>query len=163
MSAPPLDGIRLVDLTSCSAASCAGMMLAARGAEVVKVESLTGDSFRELRGFFGWNRGKRSLAVDLKTTEGRAIVERLVARGDIVMENMRPGVADRLGVGYERLSAINPRLVYCSITAFGSTGPYTDRPGFDPLLQVMRGRMARQGIWGPPQYAPLAITDSYAA
>ncbi|HEV8639678.1 MAG TPA: CoA transferase [Methylomirabilota bacterium] len=163
MSAPALDGIRVVDLTSYIAGSYAAMMLADLGAEVVKVESLTGDSFRELPGFFGWNRGKRSIAVDLKTAEGRAIVERLVARGDIVMENMRPGVADRLGVGYERLSAINPRLVYCSITAFGSTGPYTDRPGFDPLLQAMSGVMALQGFGGPPQYVRIAITDYYAA
>src|SRR2546427_5615025 len=163
MSAPPLEGIRVVDLTSYIAGSYAGMMLADLGAQVVKVESLTGDSFRELPGFFGWNRGKRSLAVDLKTTEGRAIVERLVARGDIVMANMRPGVADRLGVGYERLSAINPRLVYCSITAFGSSGPNADRPGFDPIFQALGGIMTLQGFGGPPVYQRTAPTDYYTA
>jgi crotonobetainyl-CoA:carnitine CoA-transferase CaiB-like acyl-CoA transferase len=160
---PPLDGIRVVDLTSYIAGSYAAMMLADLGAEVVKVESLTGDSFRELPGFFGWNRGKHSIAVDLKAPEGRAIVERLAARGDVVMENMRPGVAGRLGVGWSQLRAINPRLVYCSVTAFGSTGPYADRPGFDPLLQAMSGAQALQGFGGPPQYIRIAITDYYAA
>ncbi len=162
-TAPPLGGVRVVDLTSYIAGSYAAMMLADLGADVVKVESPAGDPFRELPGFFGWNRGKRSLAVDLKTPEGRAVVDRLVAAGDVLMENMRPGVADRLGVGYERLRALNPRLVYCSINAFGSTGPYADRPGFDPLLQALSGAMTLQGFGGPPQYVRIAITDYYAA
>jgi formyl-CoA transferase len=159
----PLDGIRVVDLTSYIAGSYAAMMLADLGADVVKVEPLSGDPFRELPGFLGWNRGKRSVAADLKTAEGRAIVERLAARGDVVMENMRPGAADRLGLGWAALSAGNPRLIYCSITAFGSTGPYVDRPGFDPLLQAMSGAMALQGFGGPPQYIRIAVTDYYAA
>jgi formyl-CoA transferase/CoA:oxalate CoA-transferase len=162
-TAPPLDGIRVVDLTSYIAGSYSAMMLADLGAEVIKVESLAGDSFRELPGFFGWNRGKRSVTVDLKAPEGREIVERLAARADVVMENMRPGVADRLGVGWEPLSRLNPRLVYCSVTAFGSTGPYAQRPGFDPLLQAMSGVMALQGFGGPPAYIRIAITDYYAA
>src|SRR5437870_6425821 len=128
------------------------MQLADLGAAVIKVESLEGDSFRELPGFFGWNRGKRSLAVDLKTAEGRAIVHRLAERTDVVMENMRPGVAERLGVGYERLSAINPRLIYCSVTAFGSSGPDSDRPGFDPTLPSLGGPMTPQRCRGPPHY-----------
>jgi len=160
---PPLDGIRVVDLTSYIAGSYAAMMLADLGASVVKVESLEGDSFRELPGFFGWNRGKRSIALDLKTAEGREIVERLTRAGDVLMENMRPGVADRLGVGWRQLSAENPRLVYCSVTAFGSTGPYAQRPGFDPLLQALGGVMALQGFGGPPQYVRIATTDYYAA
>ncbi len=162
MSAP-LEGLRVVDLTSYIAGSYAAMMLADLGAAVVKVESLTGDSFRELPGFFGWNRGKRSIAVDLKAADGRIIVDRLVRQGDVLLENMRPGVADRLGVGYERLAAINPRLIYGSVTAFGSTGPYADRPGFDPLLQALSGAMALQGFGGPPLYIRIAITDYYAA
>ena len=95
-------------------------MLADLGADVLKVEALQGDSFRELPGFFGWNRGKRSLAVDLKTPEGREIVERLARESDVAMDNMRPGVAERLGVGPAQLRALNPRLIYCSVTAFGS-------------------------------------------
>jgi crotonobetainyl-CoA:carnitine CoA-transferase CaiB-like acyl-CoA transferase len=160
---PPLDGIRVVDLTSYIAGSYAAMMLADLGADVFKVESLAGDSFRELPGFVGWNRGKRSIAVDLKTVEGRQIVERMAVEADVVMENMRPGVADRLGVGYAQLRALNPRLIYCSTTGFGSTGPYVDRPGFDPLLQAMSGVQALQGFGGDPQYLRVAITDYYAA
>lgn len=159
----PLDGIRVVDLTSYIAGSYAAMMLADLGAEVVKVESLDGDSFRELPGFFGWNRGKRSLALNLKTPDGRAIVEQLAVRGDVVMENMRPGVADRLGVGDAQLRLLNPKLIYCSVTAFGSTGPYVERPGFDPLLQAMGGLMTIQGFNGPPQYIRLAPTDYFTA
>src|SRR6058998_1186559 len=159
----PLDGIAVVDLTSYIAGSYAGMMLADMGARVTKVEALAGDSFRELPGFYGWNRGKRSIAVDLKTPAGCQIVEQLAERSDVFMENMRPGVADRLGVGYERLHALNPRLVYSSVTAFGSTGPYIDRPGFDPLLQAMSGMMTLQGFGGPPQYLRIAITDYYTA
>jgi crotonobetainyl-CoA:carnitine CoA-transferase CaiB-like acyl-CoA transferase len=159
----PLDGVRVVDLTSYIAGSYAAMMLADLGAGVVKIESLGGDPFRELPGFFGWNRGKRSIAVDLKAPDGRAIVDRLVRGSDVLMENMRPGVADRLGMGWARLSSLNPRLVYCSVTAFGSSGPYADRPGFDPLLQAMSGAMALQGFGGPPQYIRIALTDYYAA
>ena len=162
-SPPPLDGVRVVDLTSYIAGSYAAMQLADLGASVIKVESLEGDSFRELPGFFGWNRGKRSLAVDLKTAEGRGIVHRLAKRADVVMENMRPGVADRLGVGYERLSAINPRLVYSSVTAFGSSGPNADRPGFDPIFQALGGIMTLQGFGGPPVYQRTAPTDYYTA
>jgi crotonobetainyl-CoA:carnitine CoA-transferase CaiB-like acyl-CoA transferase len=160
---PPLDGIRVVDLTSYIAGSYGAMMVADLGATVVKVESLEGDSFRELPGFYGWNRGKRSLAVNLKTPEGREIVERLARASDVLMENWRPGVADRLGVGHERLCALNPRLIYCSVTAFGSTGPYVDRPGFDPILQALGGLMTLQGFGGPPKYLRTAPTDYYTA
>jgi crotonobetainyl-CoA:carnitine CoA-transferase CaiB-like acyl-CoA transferase len=162
-SATPLEGIRVVDLTSYIAGSYGAMMLADLGAAVVKVEALEGDSFRELPGFFGWNRGKRSIALNLKTPDGRQIVERLAREADVVMENWRPGVADRLGVGHEALMALNPRLIYCSVTAFGSTGPYVDRPGFDPLLQALGGLMTLQGFGGPPQYLRTAPTDYYTA
>jgi crotonobetainyl-CoA:carnitine CoA-transferase CaiB-like acyl-CoA transferase len=160
---PPLDGVRVVDLTSYIAGSYSAMMLADLGASVVKVESLEGDSFRELPGFFGWNRGKRSIALNLKTSEGRQIVEGLAREGDVLMENWRPGVADRLGVGHAHLLELNPKLIYCSVTAFGSTGPYVDRPGFDPLLQAMGGLMTLQGFGGPPQYLRTAPTDYYTA
>ncbi|PYM31014.1 MAG: formyl-CoA transferase [Candidatus Rokuibacteriota bacterium] len=163
MAAPPLEGIRVVDLTSYIAGSYAAMQLADMGADVVKVESLEGDSFRELPGFFGWNRGKRSIAVNLETRDGCLIVEKLAARGDVFMENMRPGVADRLGVGHRHLSSLNPRLIYCSITAFGSTGPGTERPGFDPIFQALGGLMTLQGFGGPPQYLRTAPTDYYTA
>jgi crotonobetainyl-CoA:carnitine CoA-transferase CaiB-like acyl-CoA transferase len=160
---PPLDGVRVVDLTSYIAGSYSAVMLADLGAAVLKVESLEGDSFRELPGFFGWNRGKRSIALNLKTSEGRQIVERLAGEGDVLMENWRPGVADRLGVGHAHLLELNPKLIYCSVTAFGSTGPYVDRPGFDPLLQAMGGLMTLQGFGGDPQYLRTAPTDYYTA
>ena len=159
----PLDGIRVVDLTSYIAGSYGAMMLADLGADVVKVEAIEGDSFRELSGFYGWNRGKRSLAVNLKDPDGRAIVHRLAREADVVMENMRPGVVERLGVDYETLRALNPRLVYSTVTAFGSDGPYRDRPGFDPLLQAMGGLMTLQGFGEAPQYLRIAPTDYYCA
>src|SRR6059036_1489083 len=163
MNRGPLDSIRVLDLSSYIAGSYAGMMLADLGASVVKVESLRGDSFRELPGFFGWNRGKRSIAVNLKESEGREIVRRLARAADVALENMRPGVTERLGIDYASLRAASPRIVYCSITAFGSDGPYRDRPGFDPLLQAMGGVMELQGWGGPPQYVRIPITDYYAA
>src|SRR5262245_41793945 len=159
----PLAGIRVVDLTSYIAGSYGAMMLADMGAAVIKVEGLEGDSFRELPGFFGWNRGKRSIAVNLKTPDGRAIAHRLAAETDVVMENMRPGVVERLGVDYETLRGLNPRLIYSSVTAFGPDGPYRDRPGFDPLLQAEGGVMSVQGFGGPPQYLRIAPTDYYTA
>ena len=159
----PLDGIRVVDCSGYIAGAYAGMMLADLGASVVKVEPLEGEAFRELPGFYAWNRGKRSIALNLKSPHGIAVVEKLVAEGDVFLENMRAGVADRLGLGYEKLSKINPRLVYCSVTAFGSTGPYADRHGFDPLLQAMSGMMHLQGFGGPPQYLRIAVNDYYTA
>jgi crotonobetainyl-CoA:carnitine CoA-transferase CaiB-like acyl-CoA transferase len=159
----PLAGIRVVDLTSYIAGSYGGMMLADLGASVVKVEGIEGDAFRELHGFYGWNRGKRSLAVDLKAPEGRAIVQRLAQTADVVMENMRPGVVERLGVDYATLSALNPRLIYLSVTAFGPDGPRSERPGYDPVFQSMGGVMTTQGFGGPPQYLRLPVTDYYTA
>ena len=158
-----LEGVKVVDLTSYIAGSYGAMMLADLGADVIKVEAIEGDSFRELSGFYGWNRGKRSLAVNLKEPDGRAIVHRLAQHADVVMENMRPGVVERLGVDYETLRALNPRLVYSTVTAFGSDGPYKDRPGFDPLLQAMGGLMTLQGFGAAPQYLRIAPTDYYCA
>jgi len=159
----PLGGIRVVDLTSYIAGSYGAMMLADLGADVIKVEAIEGDSFRELPGFYGWNRGKRSLALNLKDPDGCAVVHRLAKDADVVMENMRPGVVERLGVDYETLRALNPRIIYSTVTAFGSDGPYKERPGFDPLLQAMGGLMALQGFGGPPQYLRIAPTDYYCA
>ncbi len=159
----PLDGVTVVDLTSYIAGSYAAMQLGDLGARVIKVEALEGDSFRELPGFFGWNRGKRSIAVNLKVPDGRAIVHRLAEAADVVMENMRPGVVERLGVDYPTLRGINPALIYCSVTAFGPDGPYRDRPGYDPVLQALAGVMTLQGFGGPPQYVRIPITDYYTA
>jgi len=144
----PLGGITVVDCTAYLSGPYAAMMLADMGASVVKVESLEGDSFRELPGFYGWNRGKRSVAVNLKEPAGRDVVHRLAKTADVVMQNTRPGVAERLGVDSATLRALNPRLIYCAITAFGPDGPYRDRPGFDQIAQGMGGLMSITGLPG---------------
>lgn len=159
----PLDGVTIVDLTSYIAGSYSAMMLGDMGARVIKVEGLEGDSFRELPGFYGWNRGKRSLAVNLKDPDGSAVIGRLAKTADVVMENMRPGVVERLGVDYESLRRVNSRLIYCSISAFGPEGPERDRPGYDPVFQAMGGVMTLQGFGAAPQYVRIPVTDYYTA
>jgi alpha-methylacyl-CoA racemase len=158
----PLEGIRVVDLTSYIAGSYGAMMLADLGATVVKVESLEGDSFRELPGFFGWNRGKRSIALNLKAPEGREIVERLAADADVVMENWRPGVADRLGVGYETCASINPRIVYCAVSGYGREGPYSSWAGHDINYLAVGGYLATQGrrADGGPAFPGATLADA---
>lgn len=163
----PLAGIRVLDLSSYIAGAYCPMTLADFGADVIKVESLDGDAFRTFGfGFLGWNRGKRGLAVDLRTDAGRAVVHDLVRTADVVVENFRPGVAAKLGVDYDRLHAINPRIVYSTITAFGSDGPLSHLPGFDPLLQARSGAMAAQGGTAdghPPVFLTVAVCDYTAA
>jgi formyl-CoA transferase len=158
-----LDGITVVDCSSYLAGPYGAMMLADLGASVIKVESLEGDSFRELPGFYGWNRGKRSVAVNLKEPAGREVLQRLVKTADVLIQNMRPGVAERLGMDSTTLRSLNPRLIYCAMTAFGPDGPYRDRPGYDPVLQAMGGVQHLQGFGGPPQFVRVAVTDYYTA
>ncbi|HWM79120.1 MAG TPA: CoA transferase [Methylomirabilota bacterium] len=159
----PLAGITVVDLTSYIAGSYAAMMVGDLGARVIKVEALEGDAFRELHGFYGWNRGKHSIAVNLKDPAGRAVIHRLSETADVVMENMRPGVVERLGVDYETLRPMNDKLIYCSISAFGPEGPESERPGYDPVFQCLGGVMTFQGFGGPPQYVRIPVTDYYTA
>jgi formyl-CoA transferase len=158
-----LDGITVLDCSSYLAGPYGAMMLADLGASVIKVESLEGDSFRELPGFYGWNRGKRSVAVNLKEPAGREVLQRLVKAADVLIQNMRPGVAERLGMDSAALRAMNPCLIYCAMTAFGPDGPYRDRPGYDPVLQAMGGVQHLQGFGGPPQFVRVAVTDYYTA
>src|SRR6266699_3370211 len=146
----PLHGITVVDLTSYIAGSYAAMMVGDLGARVIKVEALEGDAFRELHGFYGWNRGKHSIAVNLKDPAGRAVIHRLSETADVVMENMRPGVVERLGVYYETLRPMNDKLIYCSISAFGPEGPESERPGYDPVFQCLGGVMTFQGFGARP-------------
>src|SRR6266536_2856359 len=159
----PLHGVTIVDLTSYIAGSYGAMMLADLGASVIKVEGLEGDSFRELPGFYGWNRGKHSIAVNLKDPAGRAVIHRLAETADVVMENMRPGVVERLGVDYDALRPLNGRLIYCSVSAFGPDGPERDRPGYDPVFQALAGVMTLQGFGGAPEYLRIPVTDYYTA
>ena len=148
------------------------MLLGDFGADVIKVESLGGDLSRhwgpfirgESRGFQGWNRNKRSLAVDLRTREGREAVYRLVEKADVVTENMRPGVTERLGIDYDSLREINPRIIYASSSGFGSKGPASHRPGYDPVLQTMGGAAYVQTQYtGKPTINTVAVSDYQAA
>lgn len=160
-----LDGVKVVDLTSYIAGSYVATLLADLGAQVVKVESPTGDGFRVMAGSFqGWNRGKRAIIVDLTKQEGRSLLYRMVAEADVVLENYRPSVTKKLGVDYETIRAIKPDIVYCSVTAYGQTGPHIQSPGFDPLMQAQSGAMHAQGGDGnPPVFLRVAITDYAAA
>lgn len=166
----PLEGVRIVDLTRFLAGPFCTMELGDFGADVIKVEPLEGDPSRnqtlrpDLLGnsyfFAAANRNKRSLTVDIKTDAGREIVRRLVRRADVVIENFRPGVMERLGLGARALREENARLIYCGISGFGQTGPYSQRPGFDQVAQGMSGFMSITGQepTGPTR-AGIALAD----
>lgn len=167
---PLLEGIRVLDFSRVWAGPYCTMMLAELGADVIKVERPDGgDETRGYPPFFqghesayfaSFNRGKRSIALDLKRAEGQAVVGRLAREVDVVVENFAPGVTSRLGIDYPRLSAVNPRLVYCSISAFGQTGPMSLRKGYDPILQAMSGIMSLTGDPDrPPARVGVAIAD----
>jgi crotonobetainyl-CoA:carnitine CoA-transferase CaiB-like acyl-CoA transferase len=161
---PPLAGVRIVDCSSFIAGPLGPAFLADLGADVIKVEAPEGDGLRNARGFLAWNRGKRDIGLDLKRQEAREVLYRLVERADVFLENMRPGVAERLGVDYETLRRCNPRLVYCSVTAYGSTGPLRDKPGFDPLMQARSGiERAQGGVQNPPNFLLVPVTDNTCA
>lgn len=139
----PLEGVLVLDFSGYIAGSLGPMFLGQFGADVLKIESLDGDAFRATAfGFLGWNQNKRGMAIDIRTQPGREIVHALAKRADIVVENMRPGATNLLGIDYQTLYSINPRLIYMSVTGFGSSGPDRDRPGFDPLAQALSGVMA---------------------
>lgn len=152
--AGPLAGVRVIDFTRVLAGPAASLALADMGAEVFKIEPPgTGDETRtfpptrdgESHYYLAVNRGKKSIVVDLKSEDGLALVRDLAAKCDVLVENYRPGVMDRLGLGYEAMKAINPRLIYCSISGYGQTGPLKDRPSFDIVLQAMSGALSMNG------------------
>ena len=159
-----LAGVRVVDLTQVMGGPFCTMQLGDLGADVIKVEPPNGDLSRSMGGaqlrmpgddnapFFALNRNKRSIVLDLTRPGDRAILEALVRTADVLVESFRPGVTARLGVDYERMAAINPRLVYASISGFGQTGPYADRPGFDLIAQGMSGIMS---VTGEPNGTPV--------
>jgi glutaryl-CoA transferase len=169
MSAP-LSHLRVLDLSRVLAGPWASQTLADLGAEVIKVERPSaGDDTRswgppwlgeESAYFLSANRGKKSITVDLSRAEGQEIVRRLAALSDVLLENYKVGALAKYGLSWEALAAVNPRLVYCSITGFGQTGPYRDRAGYDFLLQGMGGLMSITGASdGPPMKVGVAITD----
>jgi formyl-CoA transferase len=163
----PLLGVRVLDLTNVLAGPFACHQLAHLGAEVIKVEAVgRGDLARNLGAdpdlsaagmgisFLAQNAGKRSLTLDLKDPRGKTALERLAATADVLVENFRPGVMDRLGLGYDRLRAANPRLIYCAISGFGQDGPWADRPAYDQIVQGVSGVMSITGDTGS---APLRV------
>jgi crotonobetainyl-CoA:carnitine CoA-transferase CaiB-like acyl-CoA transferase len=166
----PLAGLLVADLTQNVAGPYCTQILGDMGAQVVKVERPErGDDARawappywgeESAAFMAVNRNKRSLAVDMKAPEGRAILEKLIGRADVLVQSLRAGVIEELGLDWERARQINPRLVYCSVTAFGTEGPFRDRPGYDPLMQAYGGLMSINGHPGqPPARVPVSIVD----
>jgi crotonobetainyl-CoA:carnitine CoA-transferase CaiB-like acyl-CoA transferase len=162
-SAPPLDGIRVVEVGNFMAVPFCGMQLADLGADVIKVENPSGGDLTRAAGpfiggessnFVRLNRNKRSLALDLKSSGGKALFERLAASADVVIENLRPGTMDGLGLGYAALSARSPRLIYLAATGFGNDGPYARLAGLDIIAQAMSGLMS---ITGEPDAPPVKV------
>ncbi len=157
---PPLEGLVLIDLASGIAGPYAAMLLADMGAECIKVEPRQGDSARGLPGFLVWNRGKRSLTLNLETDEGREIVHRLAEKADVVVGSFSPRRAERLGLDYQSLSRLNPRLVYCAIPPFGENGPLSEKPGDEGVIAALAGIMAGQGgPGGPPVFVTLPLAS----
>ncbi|KAK1182883.1 CoA transferase [Streptomyces sp. NBS 14/10] len=165
MTGALLDGVRVLDLTNVLAGPFAGYQLALQGADVLKIEMPgSGDLARQLgadralsedllgASFLAQNAGKRSLTLNLKDPEGRAALLRAVREADVLVENFRPGVMDRLGVGWQELRKENPSLVYCAISGFGQTGPMRSRPAYDQIVQGLSGMMS---VTGTPDVAPL--------
>lgn len=160
----PLTGIKVLDLGTVIAGAYASAILANLGADVTKVESADGDPWRDRGvGFTAYNRGKRGLVVDLKQPAGRELFLDLVREADVVLDNYRLGVRDRLGVGHQDVQAANPRAISVSITTYGSRGEETKRPGFDPLLQARSGMQAAQGGDGEPVFHVIAVNDFASA
>lgn len=166
----PLSGMRVIELAHIMAGPVCGLMLADMGADVIKVEKPEGDDTRrfvppdvngESAAYMMMNRNKRCIVLDLKKDAGREVLLKLVADADVVLENYRNGTMEKLGLGYETLRSVNPRLIYCSISGFGRTGPYADRGGFDLIAQGMSGLMSITGEapGRPPVKSGAPISD----
>jgi len=168
----PLAGIRVLDLSAYIAGPYGCTQLADMGAEVIKIEPPAGDNLRkypstleaESRAFLGVNRSKRGIVIDLKQEDGRAVLHKLVDSADVLVHNFRPGVPERLGIGYEQLKKRRPQLVYCAVTGYGETGPMKDNAGYDQVLQTFTGICSMQGPeGGEPQIVYGSVVDYYAA
>ena len=165
MTGQSLEGVRVLELARYQAGPRGGMILSDLGAEVIKIERLGGEETRAnppmVRGqslyFTVYNRGKKSLCLDMRNETGKAIFADLVKTADIVLENFRPGTMEQMGFGYDTLKAINPRIILVSVSGFGQQGPYRDRPAFDPLGQAMSGLMT---LTGQPVGQPLGTASS---
>ena len=161
-----LRGIRVVEQGTFITGPCAGMMLADLGADVIKIEGPEGDPYRNYQGqlysphFQAYNRNKRSIVCDLKQPADRELFERLVAEADVYLQNFRPGTAERLGAGADRLRALNPRLIYCSISGFGASGPYAERPSYDSVAQALSGFLSVVVDRDRPRFLGPALADA---
>lgn len=166
----PLQGIRVIDFSQILAGPFCTMLLADMGADVVKVEKPNGgdDTRRygppfiegESAAFLTLNRNKRSIVLDLKSEQGLGVVRRMLADADVMLHNFRPGVVERMGLGYADVSALNPAIVYCAVSGFGTTGPYSQRAGFDLVAQGMSGLMSINGFPdSPPAKVGVPIAD----
>ena len=176
----PLEGIKILDFSIAVAAPFGGTMLADMGAEVIKVERVQGEAQRlglpagmddvldtsvvekmpDTASWMAFNRGKKDLAIDIRTDKGKAIIMKLAAEIDVVLQSFRPGVAERLGIGYEDISKINPKVIYCSFSGYGETGPVAHRAGGDMWSQAMSGIVSLMGYpGGAPQMLPFPACD----
>ncbi|MGJ7500296.1 CoA transferase [Variovorax sp. ZT5P49] len=170
--AGPLSGLRVLDLSAYIAGPYGCSLLADQGAEVIKIEPPTGDNLRkypstleaESRAFIGVNRSKLGVVLDLKNPEDLASLMALVRTADVLVHNFRPSVPPRLGIAYDQLKTVNPRLIYCAVTGYGETGPLREKAGYDQVLQTMTGMCALQGKRGePPEIIYGSVVDYYAA
>lgn len=168
----PLSGVRVLDLSAYIAGPYGCSLLADQGAEVIKIEPPVGDNLRkypstleaESRAFLGVNRSKWGMVLDLKNEADHATLLRLVRGADVLVHNFRPGVPERLGIGFEQLTELHPRLIYCSVTGYGQQGPLKAKAGYDQVLQTMTGMCAMQGkAGGPPEILYGSVVDYYAA
>lgn len=168
----PLTGTCILDLSAYIAGPFGCTILADQGADVIKIEPPNGDNLRnypstlasESRAFIGLNRSKRGMVLDLKKPGGLATLLRLVKKADVLVHNFRPGVPERLGIGYEELQQINPKLIYCEVSGFGDSGPMKGKAGYDQVLQTMTGMCTMQGQRnGAPELLYGSVVDYYAA
>jgi crotonobetainyl-CoA:carnitine CoA-transferase CaiB-like acyl-CoA transferase len=176
----PLEGIKILDFSIAMAAPLGGAMLADMGAEVIKVERLQGEAQRlgfpagmddkidtsnvgklpDSASWMGFNRGKKDLAIDIRTEKGKEIILKLAKEADVIIQSFRPGVAERLGIGYEAINALNPRMIYCSFSGYGETGPVSHRAGGDMWSQAMSGIVSLLGYpGGAPSMLPFPACD----
>lgn len=159
----PLSGLKVIEFSHMVMGPCAGLMLADMGADVIKVEPIGGDKTRRLRGagagyFPMYNRNKKSIAINLKSTEGKAAILKMIKEADVFIENFRPGALDKLGFGYDDLKTLNPRLIYCSEKGF-LDGPYSHRTALDEVTQMMGGLAYMTGPPGRPLRAGSSVID----
>jgi len=168
----PLSGIKILDLSMVVAGPFCTMILGDLGADVIKIEPPQGDVSRVVVaqerggvpvGILNWNRNKRAMVLDLKRPGAAEVFLRMAEHADVVVQNVRPGVVDRLGVGYVAVAARNPKIVYCSMAGYGFKGPYRDKPAYDPIIQGMAGVMATQRTQGRPRAVKNIIADKVTA